>query len=181
MVATTQQQIAIKPAWGARLLKAAVMSGLLVMTVAAAYQTWKQVMLPDFRQTTTAAASPTAVPAIDWTLLRELDYKSGAATAALAFHHGKRVRVPGFAVPLEDHQSRVAEFLLVPFLGACIHTPPPPPNQIVHVRTTTAFDVSPFDPIWVTGELRISTIRSPYGDVAFQLTAVNIEPYRDNP
>jgi uncharacterized protein len=180
MMAPTQQQTAIRLGWGARLLKSVVLSGLLVMTAAAAYQTWKQVMLPDFRLTAAEPVPTAGIPAIDWTLLRELDFKTGAA-APLAVYHGKRVRIPGFAVPLEDNQSRVAEFLLVPYLGACIHTPPPPPNQIVYVRTKTAFDISTIEPIWVTGELRISPGRSPYGDVSFQLTAVNIEPYRDNP
>lgn len=154
------------------------------MTVAAAWQTWKQITLLDFRQpppSETASSSVTAAPTLNWTLLRDLDVTSGSATAALAAHHGRRVRIPGFAVPLEDNQSRVSEFLLVPYLGACIHTPPPPPNQIVHVRTSTAFDVTAFDPIWVTGELRISKTRSPYGDVAFQLTALSISAYQEHP
>lgn len=46
---------------------------------------------------------------------------------------GQRVRIAGFAVPLERSGEQVREFLLVPYFGACIHTPPPPANQIVHV------------------------------------------------
>ena len=46
---------------------------------------------------------------------------------------GQLVRVPGYIVPLEDFQAQTSRFLLVPYVGACIHSPPPPPNQIVAV------------------------------------------------
>ncbi|MFN5811592.1 MAG: DUF3299 domain-containing protein, partial [Burkholderiales bacterium] len=48
----------------------------------------------------------------------------------------KKVRLPGYAVPLDADRSDKREFLLVPYFGACIHTPPPPANQIVLVRPT---------------------------------------------
>ena len=48
----------------------------------------------------------------------------------------KKVRIPGYAVPLDTERSETREFLLVPYFGACIHTPPPPANQIVLVRPT---------------------------------------------
>jgi hypothetical protein len=52
---------------------------------------------------------------------------------------GTKVRIPGYIVPLEaDDQGRLTEFFLVPFLGACIHVPPPPPNQIVYVKLPQA-------------------------------------------
>ena len=62
-----------------------------------------------------------------------------------------------------------------------IHTPPPPPNQIVQVKMTSAKKVkmSFWDPIWIEGKLQIQTIKSPYGDVGFQLSGVSIEPYKD--
>ena len=47
---------------------------------------------------------------------------------------GKRVQIGGYVVPLDFDATRVKEFLLVPFVGACIHVPPPPPNQIVYVK-----------------------------------------------
>ncbi len=47
---------------------------------------------------------------------------------------GQRVKIPGFVVPLEsDEGGKMTEFFLVPYFGACIHVPPPPPNQIVYV------------------------------------------------
>ena len=48
--------------------------------------------------------------------------------------NGVEVKIPGFIVPLEENKGEVTEFLLVPYFGACIHTPPPPANQILHVR-----------------------------------------------
>ena len=69
---------------------------------------------------------------------------------------GTRVRIPGYLLPLEFDGDRVTEFFLVPYVGACIHTPPPPPNQIVHVKTEKAFttDGGLFTPVWVDGTIR---------------------------
>ena len=84
-------------------------------------------------------------------------------------------------VPLEDDSEIVSEFLLVPYVGACVHTPPPPPNQIVQVKmnNTKKVKMSFWDPVWVEGKLLISTVKSPYGEVGFQLTGMQIEPYKD--
>ena len=89
-----------------------VFAGLLLMTAAAAYQTWKQAMLPDFRTSSVVTSS------VDWTLLRELDLKSGKAPEALRRFDGERVRIPGFVVPLEDKEDKILEFPLVPYVGA---------------------------------------------------------------
>ena len=65
---------------------------------------------------------------------------------------GKRVHIGGYVVPLDFQATRVKEFLLVPFVGACIHVPPPPANQIIYVKSELGFDVQGvFDPVWVTG------------------------------
>lgn len=69
----------------------------------------------------------------------------------------QNVRMPGFVLPLEYSGKKVSEFLLVPWVGACIHTPPPPPNQIVHVRLEKSAEFEPtgqFQPVWVTGVMR---------------------------
>ena len=69
---------------------------------------------------------------------------------------GKPIRMPGYALPLEHDGKNVTEFLLVPWVGACIHTPPPPPNQIVYVTLKEGFEVkSRFEPVWVNGEMSI--------------------------
>lgn len=118
---------------------------------------------------------------MDWRMLRELNYRTGKVSPALKALDGKMVRIPGYMVPLEDDSEVVSEFLLVPYVGACIHTPPPPPNQIVQVKMNSSKKVkmSFWDPVWVHGKLQIATVKSPYGDVGFQLTGMQIEPYKD--
>lgn len=92
---------------------------------------------------------------------------------------GQKVRIPGFVVPVEYDDKQVSEFLLVPYFGACIHTPPPPSNQIVHVATG-GFGPSPeqlWDPVWVTGTLRTEAVSSELGEAGYRMDAVVIEPY----
>ncbi len=126
-----------------------------------------------------AAEEPPAK--MDWRMLRELNYRTGKVSPSLKALDGKMVKIPGYMVPLEDDSEIVSEFLLVPYVGACIHTPPPPPNQIVQVKMNSQKKVkmSFWDPVWVHGKLQIATVKSPYGDVGFQLTGMVIEPYKD--
>ncbi len=93
---------------------------------------------------------------------------------------GKMVSIPGFMVPLEDDLSQVTEFLLVPYAGACIHVPPPPPNQMVYVKMNgdSKIHVTFTDPIVVTGQLKISTVVSPYGDVSYDMVGISVKPYK---
>ncbi len=118
---------------------------------------------------------------MDWRMLRELNYRTGKVSPSLKALDGKMVKIPGYMVPLEDDSEVVTEFLLVPYVGACIHTPPPPPNQIVQVKMNNQKKVkmSFWDPVWVHGKLEIATVKSPYGDVGFQLAGIQIEPYKD--
>ena len=69
-------------------------------------------------------------------------------------HDGKRVRLAGYVVPLEYDGFGVTEFFLVPYVGACIHVPPPPPNQLVYVNTDPGFEAEGlFQAVYVTGTL----------------------------
>lgn len=69
---------------------------------------------------------------------------------------GKRVSLSGFVLPLEFEGKKVKEFLLVPWVGACIHTPPPPPNQIAMVVAETAFaSKGMFEAVTVTGTIQL--------------------------
>lgn len=100
---------------------------------------------------------------------------------------GKQVRIPGYLLPLEFDGDKVIEFFLVPYVGACIHTPAPPPNQIVHVRASVPYttDGGLFTPIWVDGLLKTEKTSSTLslvdgsGDIpsSYVLEASNIEPY----
>lgn len=91
---------------------------------------------------------------------------------------GQTVRIPGYITPVGFDDTRVTEFLLVPFLGACIHVPPPPANQIVYV--TGAEDVSMdgmWEPIWVTGVLRANPVATVLADVGYRIENPRVEPY----
>ena len=136
------------------------------------------------------APAPVAAPApgaeaaevainIDWRVLAGLDYSNGKATDTLKKLDGKLVRIPGFVVPLDDFQEEGAEFLLVPYYGACVHTPPPPPNQIVMVGMAgkKSIKLNLFDAVWMSGRLKIATVESPYGAVGYQLEGLKVEPY----
>jgi hypothetical protein len=132
-----------------------------------------------------AKVAPSVAPAadeavnIDWRVLAGLDYSNGKATDTLKKLEGKLVRIPGFVVPLDDFQEEGAEFLLVPYYGACVHTPPPPPNQIVMVEMTgkKAIKLNLFDAVWMSGRLKIASVESPYGTVGYQLEGLKVEPY----
>ena len=70
--------------------------------------------------------------------------------------NGKNIRMPGYLLPLEFEDKKVVEFLLVPWVGACIHTPPPPSNQVVHVKLDKGFDIGDnmYTPVWVNGVMK---------------------------
>lgn len=69
---------------------------------------------------------------------------------------GVDIKIPGYMLPLEFDSERITEFLLVPYAGACIHTPPPPANQIIHVKSETGIQsMGLFTPVWVSGKLVI--------------------------
>lgn len=114
---------------------------------------------------------------VDWRLLGEMDYITGRAPSELQALDGKSVKIPGFMVPLEDEQRNVTEFLLVPSPQACIHVPPPPPNQMVYVKMKKGTP-SAMGPIWVYGTLNMVTKKSMYGDASFELIGDGIEPYK---
>jgi uncharacterized protein len=101
--------------------------------------------------------------------------------------NGQIVRLPGYLLPLEFSGKQVSEFLLVPWVGACIHTPPPPPNQIVHVKPEKPVAMSGmFEAVWVTGPLTTGAITKSLSlvdgsadiDVGYSMRATRVEPYK---
>jgi hypothetical protein len=116
---------------------------------------------------------------IDWRVLAGLDYESGKVTDTLKKLDGMKVRVPGFIVPLDDADVEGAEFLLVPYYGACVHTPPPPPNQMAFVQMMgkKSVKLGLFDAVWMEGTLKITNYDSPYGQVGFTIEGLSMKPY----
>lgn len=91
---------------------------------------------------------------------------------------GKRVRLAGFVVTLERSDKGVREFLLVPYFGACIHTPPPPANQIVHVLAVTPVPPEKaIFPVWVTGTLKTIAAVTAEGVAGYRIVDAQVEEY----
>jgi hypothetical protein len=95
---------------------------------------------------------------------------------------GQTVRLPGYLVPLEETKDGLKEFLLVPYFGACIHSPPPPANQIVHVLPKApAKGLRSMDTVWVTGVLTGTRTDSYMGMSGYRIEAIQVTPYADRP
>ncbi len=110
-------------------------------------------------------------------------------TAANAELNGKKIRIPGYLLPLEFEDKKVVEFLLVPWVGACIHKPPPPANQIVHVKLNKGFDMGDdmYTPVWVNGMMKteknnpeLSFVDGKQNiDVSYVMQAEGVELYKE--
>ena len=95
---------------------------------------------------------------------------------------GQLVRIPGFVVPLEDSKDGLKEFLLVPYFGACVHSPPPPANQIVHVLPKSpAKGLRSMDAVWISGTLTTGRTDSYMGAAGYRIEAISVAPYAEAP
>lgn len=93
---------------------------------------------------------------------------------------GDKVRIPGYVVQLEGDDRNVTEFLLVPYFGACIHVPPPPPNQIIHVRFPEGVPYSvTYDAVWVSGTISVDRTESDIAVTGYQIDAAEVVAYFD--
>jgi len=92
---------------------------------------------------------------------------------------GASVRMPGFVLPFDYKPGgEISEFLLVPYFGACIHTPPPPPNQVVYVESDAPVVIEEmWAPVWVEGVMRTEKNLNGLGDAAYTLELTRVEPY----
>lgn len=94
---------------------------------------------------------------------------------------GMKIRLPGYVVPLDMLGGEIREFLLVPYLGACIHTPPPPANQIIHAVSARRHALQTMDAVWINGTLKIARSDTNMGVSGYRLEINRVEPYRDPP
>ena len=92
---------------------------------------------------------------------------------------GQSIRIPGFVVPLEfDDEQVITEFFLVPYFGACIHTPPPPPNQIIYVNAPTGLTLEYLsDPFWISGTISTKLVENDMASAAYSLEMDSYELY----
>jgi hypothetical protein len=142
---------------------------------------WEELMPRDWN-------ARNALKGVDLAMLSDNDPRAGELLAKLrgeqdhapvvAAMDGKRVRIAGFTVTLERDGAGIREFLLVPYFGACIHTPPPPANQIIHVLA--AAPVAPEQaifPVWVTGTLRAVAAVTAEGATGYRIADAQVEEY----
>ena len=92
--------------------------------------------------------------------------------------NGALIRMPGFIIPIDLSTEGVTSFVLVPYVGACIHTPPPPPNQLVFVTTEKPWRSEQlWDAVWVTGVMKTQLQSTAVAETGYALTADSMETY----
>jgi hypothetical protein len=93
---------------------------------------------------------------------------------------GKAIKISGFVASLDfTGQDELKEFLLVPYFGACIHVPPPPANQIIHVTVEEPGQgIRSMDVVTVYGKLALEKTEADMGTSGYSLKAEMIEPYQ---
>lgn len=98
------------------------------------------------------------------------------AYAVVPEYKGKRVKLPGYLIPLDLGRAGATEFLLVPFVGACIHVPPPPPNQIVYAQIKEPFmPKGMFHPVYAIGVLDTVLAQTDFASASYTLTVEEFE------
>lgn len=108
-------------------------------------------------------------------------YEALSSTRIKEEFHQQRVRIPGFIVPLEyDIHQTITSFFLVPFFGACIHVPPPPPNQIIYASYERGIQLDVlYDAFYITGTLHTELITNDLATAAYTMVVDEITPYEE--
>ena len=91
---------------------------------------------------------------------------------------GKNIKIPGYLIPLEFEAKSISEFMLVPYIGACIHVPPPPANQLIYVVTEQLWrEKSMWEPVWVSGVIKINANETYIAESGYEIIADKIKIY----
>jgi len=104
------------------------------------------------------------------------------STRVMKEFDGKRIRIPGFVVPLTFDDTRlVNEFFIVPYFGACLHSPPPPPNQIIYGKSAAGVSAENiYEPFWFTGTLSVGLEMTDLGTAAYRMVVDVVELYGED-
>lgn len=104
-----------------------------------------------------------------------------SSTRIRSEYNQKKIRIPGFIVPLSfGENNSITEFFIVPFFGACIHVPPPPPNQIIFGKYPKGFQLDAlYDPFWVEGTLSTELIENDMATAAYSISIDQISDYTE--
>ena len=104
-----------------------------------------------------------------------------SSTRVIQGFDGKAIRIPGFIVPLAQNEDKeVTRFFIVPYFGACLHMPPPPPNQILYVESEQGITLENlYDPYWFEGIVSIEQKVDAMGTSAYSLALDNYALYEE--
>jgi hypothetical protein len=166
--------------------------GLAIMAARADDKTlvelsWKQLAPPILPQAISRATGPVnltssdddgtpAPPPLDEAPFMSRKRKDDHPAPTVPELDGRLVKIGGYVVPLEFNAGAVREFLLVPFVGACIHVPPPPANQIVYVTTDQPFAVrNDFEPVFVTGRMTVAAQTTDLADAGYMIKSAQVD------
>ncbi|WP_376919383.1 DUF3299 domain-containing protein [Agaribacter flavus] len=105
------------------------------------------------------------------------------STNTVDIWHGRAVSISGFIVPIETNENRaITHFFVVPYYGACIHFPPPPPNQIIYAQVEDGINIGEIDnPFTFVGTLSEELFEDPIATSAYVLDVVSIETFYGQP
>ena len=146
-----------------------------------------------FATSLTASADTAAPRELDWLELMPKD-EGKALTEAPAVSHngmfktaqtgsarvvkeldGSKIRIAGYIVPVEVADEKMSEFFIVPYFGACIHVPPPPPNQIIYAKLSKPMPVTDiYDAFWIEGTLEVQATQNDVAASAYLLDASKV-------
>ena len=131
---------------------------------------WEDLLPPDQEPPASQWLDHSAIPSFD---------SFQIPTGVVPELNGQKVKIPGFMVPLDLVEGKVTSSLLVPYFGACIHVPPPPPNQIVYVKFEKPVEInSIWDPVWVIGKLGLEPYASEIAEAGYSMEGEGIEAYQ---
>ncbi|MCO4839699.1 MAG: DUF3299 domain-containing protein [Rhodobacteraceae bacterium] len=91
---------------------------------------------------------------------------------------GAYIKMPGYIIPIDQSTDGVTSIVLVPYVGACLHTPPPPANQLVFVTTNKPWPSDNlWDAVWVTGQMQHELQSTEVAETGYLLKAEEMETY----
>lgn len=117
------------------------------------------------------------IPEVDHTGMMDTpDYSNSNPVLAM---NGAQGRLPGYIVPVSiTSDNKISEFFVVPYFGACIHVPPPPPNQIVYAKPETPIDMTEiWAAYWVYGTIEVKPIRNAVAQSFYVINVEKVEPW----
>lgn len=165
-----------------RLLSASLLLVASGIASAAVEISWDELLPPELRELQEIPLpihDISALGDLDEELLGDPAVQMEPVAPVVQEMNGRHIRLPGYIVPLGITEAmEVEEFLLVPYFGACIHVPPPPSNQIVHVRSNTGIKLKDlYQPFWINGVVQVKHLESELANAGYSIDGADIEPY----